>query len=113
MLKVKLSDDEHGDKAWKFNHKQVKLVADGDGDMHIVGFFKPLPEGLQAGRSYLLGDVVNVVYRSDKPHIEKDAQDYTHDFCEHGGEYPRLYYKDGFIFFRGGTYTITAAGVDG
>jgi hypothetical protein len=113
LLGVKLSDDEHGDKVWKFNAKQVKLVADGNGDMHIVGFYKTMPEGLQRGRSYLLGDVVNVCYEADKPHIQKDEQLYTHDFCESGGEYPRLYYKDGFIFFRGGTYTITPAGIDG
>ncbi len=113
QLGAKISTDERGDKMWMFSPERVKLVADGNGDMHIVGFYLSLPEGFSRGRSYFLGDVVCGTYKADKPHIEDGVQEYEHQFAEHGGEYPRLFYKDGFLLFRGGTYSITPDGIDG
>jgi hypothetical protein len=112
-LKFRVKEDEDGDKALKFNPARIKLVSDGNGDLHIVGFYKPLPEGLERGRSHFLGCVMCVVYEADKPHIETGEQHYEHFFCEYGGDFPRLFYKDGYLFFRGGTYSITKNGIEG
>jgi hypothetical protein len=112
-LKLKFYEDDDGDKLLKFDSERIKLAADGDGDLHIVGFYKPLPVGLESGRSYFLACVLGVVYKSDKPHIETGVQEYQHAFAEHGGDFPRLFYKDGYLFFRGGTYSITKNGIEG
>jgi hypothetical protein len=106
--------DDNKDDALEFKPGRVKLVSDEDGDLHLTGFYVPLPAGLQAGRSYYLGCVVNVVYRADKVHIEGDRKrrDYTHEFCEDFGDnYPSLYYRDGYLYFKGGAYTVTSAGI--
>jgi hypothetical protein len=107
-------DEQQGDPCITFSPKRVKLVSDAEGDLHIVGFYIPLPGDLRAGRSYYLGAVVNVVYSADKPHIEGDikSRQYTHEFCEdYGDDFPALYYRDGFLFLKGGSYTVTAAGL--
>ena len=112
-LKVKLTIEEAGEVVWKFNPERVKLVSDGRGKMHITGFYKPLPEELQTERAYFLGDVLRVTYKADKPHIEKGTFEYEHAFAEYWGQFPKLYFKDGFLFFRGGTYEILPNGIDG
>jgi hypothetical protein len=112
-LKLRASQDEDGDQILKFNPARIKLVSDGNGDMHITGFYKSLPEGMERGRSYFLGGVLAVVYKADKLHIETGEQEYEHFFAERGGELPRLFYKDGYLFFRGGTYSITRGGIAG
>ncbi len=111
-LDIEVSND-NCDKVLRLDSKRVKLAADGNGDLHIVGLCLSMPEGFARGRSHFLGNVVSVAYRTDKPHIEKGVLDYEHEFAEHGGDYPKLYYKDGYLFFRGGTYTITSAGIVG
>lgn len=102
-----LKQDELGDSVWSFESRAVKLVGDGNGDLHIAGFYKALPEALERGRSYFLGAVVRVDRRPERGALV------THSFAQHGGEYPKLYYRDGFLFFRGGTYSITGRGIEG
>jgi hypothetical protein len=113
-LGLPMSKDENGDDALAFKPGRVKLVSDSEGDLHLTGFYMPLPQGLSGGKSYYLGRVVNVVYKADKVHLEGDheAREYTHEFCEDFGEdYPALYYRDGYLYFRGGSYTVTQAGL--
>ena len=112
-LKLRVSADADGDQVLKFNPARIKLVSDGNGDMHVAGFYKPVPEGMESARSYFLGGVLAVVYRADKPHIENGEQNYEHFFAPRGGELPRLFYKGGYLFFRGGTYSVTKWGIDG
>jgi hypothetical protein len=102
-----LKQDEVGDTVWSFDWRAVKLVGDGNGDLHIAGFYRPLPETLERGRSYFLGAVVRLSARNAR------GADVPHPFAPHGGEYPKLYYRDGFLFFRGGTYSITGHGLEG
>ena len=107
-LNAKVKTDDHGDKAWPFNHKQVRLVADANGDLHIVGFFlKPTAE-LQPNKSYLIGNVLAVAYWVNGETVPRE-----HEFCEHGGDCPKLYFKDGYLLFRGGTYSVTPQGLVG
>lgn len=101
-----LSADVHGDRVWSFDGSLVKLVSDVHGDLHVAGFYRSLPDGLERGRSYFVGDVVSVTYTVNPARI-------PHAFAEHGGVYPRLFYRDGFLFFRGGTYSITNRGLEG
>lgn len=102
-----LKQDAVGDTAWAFDWRAVKLVGDGNGDLHIAGFYRPLPRTLQRGRSYFLGAVVRLTARNHR------GAEVPHPFAPHGGEYPKLYYRDGFLFFRGGTYSITGQGLEG
>ncbi len=116
LLNPELDGDENDNTVWEFDRTKVKLVADARGDMHIVGFYVPLPSKLRAGQRYFLGCVVSCCYFSDKPHLYKikTKLSFRHDFCEDGiGEYPSLHFKDGFLFFSGGTYSITPAGIEG
>ena len=106
-----LKQDQLGDRVWSFNPRAVKLVGDGNGDLHIAGFYRLLPDALQRGRTYPLGAVVRLVGRNDLG--KGEAVDVPHPFAPHGGEYPELHYRDGFLFFRGGTYSITARGIEG
>jgi hypothetical protein len=106
-LNLRVKSDDHGDKAWSFNPKQVRLVADANSDLHIVGFYLKSPDDFQVGRSYLIGRAVAVKYRTN------DGRNYEHEFSEHGGECPKLYFKDGYLLFRGGTYTVTTQGLLG
>ncbi len=105
--KETLKPDALGDRVWSFDWRAVKLVGDGNGDLHIAGFYRPLPDGLERGRTYFLGSVVRLVRRTT------NGAEIPHPFAPHGGEYPRLYYRDGFLFFRGGTYSITGKGIEG
>lgn len=107
-LNAKVTIDDHGDKAWSFNHKQVRLVADANGDLHIVGFFMKPSAELQSNVSHLIGSVVAVTYKVNGEPVPRE-----HEFCEHGGECPRLYFKDGYLLFRGGTYSVTPQGLIG
>ena len=102
-----LGGDVTGDRVWHFDARFVKLVGDGNGDLHIAGFYRPLPATLMRGRSYFVGDVVRLVAHNARGALV------PHRFAEHGGEYPKLYYRDGFLFFRGGTYSITGHGLEG
>jgi hypothetical protein len=107
-LNVRVKTDDHGDKAWTFNPKQSRLVADANGDLHLVGFYLKPPDEFQPGRSQLIGSVVAVTYR---PNGETEGRE--HEFCEHGGDCPKLYFKDGYLLFRGGTYSVTPQGLLG
>lgn len=112
-LGVPMTTDKHGNRILKFDPMRVKLVADGHGDMHIVGLYYSLPEGMRAERGYFLGDVLCVTYRADKPHIENGVLEYEHTFAERSGKRPQLFYKAGYLCFREGTYSITKLGIDG
>jgi hypothetical protein len=113
-LGVKLGTNKEGGKVWKFDPATTKLVADGSGDLHVVGFYVEPPAGIEAARSYLLGEASAVVYRASKGQGKKGAGDYSHDFTEgSGGDMPRLYFKDGFLLFRGGSYEVTEGGIVG
>jgi hypothetical protein len=105
--KETLKQDGLGDSAWSFDPRAVKLVGDRNGDLHIAGFYRPLPDALARGRSYFLGAVVRIDRRNHQGDL------LTHSFATHGGEYPKLHYRDGYLFFRGGTYSITGRGIEG
>jgi hypothetical protein len=107
-LNAKVKPDNHGDKAWAFNHKQVRLVADANGDLHIVGFFLKPTDELQPNKSYLIGNALAVTYQVNDEPVPRE-----HEFCEHGGDCPKLYFKDGYLLFRGGTYSVTTQGLLG
>jgi hypothetical protein len=106
-LNLRVTFDQYGDQKWRFNPKQVRLVADANGDLHIVGFFLKPPANFQLSRSRLIGRAVAVTYRTN------DGNNYEHEFCAHGGECPKLYFKDGYLLFRGGTYAVTQEGLLG
>lgn len=107
LLAIGGTSDGLGDRALSFNSRSVRLVGDGNGDLHITRFYQPLPEALERGRSYFLGAVVGLTRRDSLGDLV------PHLFAEHGGEYPKLHYKDGFLFFRGGTYSLTPRGLEG
>jgi hypothetical protein len=107
-LNATVKTDDHGDKAWAFNQKQVRLVADANGDLHIVGFFLKPTDELQPNKSYLIGNVLAVTYQVNGEPVPRE-----HEFCEHGGDCPKLYFKDGYLLFRGGTYSVTPQGLIG
>jgi hypothetical protein len=113
LLGLNLKTNDAGNLIWKFNPAKVKLAADGDCELHIVGFYRARPNDLQRGVSHKIGAVAAVTYKADKPHLHKGVKDYEHTFAEGGGEFPRLFYKDGYIFFRGGTYSLSADGIEG
>jgi hypothetical protein len=95
-----------GGPSWKFSPGRTKLVADSNGDLHIVGLYISPPEGIELVRSYFVGEVTSVAYTArDKT--------YGHKFAEQGGQCPRLFYKNGFLLFRGGTYGVTTQGIVG
>jgi hypothetical protein len=112
VLGLNLKTNDDGNLVWKFNPAKVKLAAGGDCELHIVGFYRARPADLQRGVSHKIGAVAAVTYRADKPHIQEGVKDYAHPFAEGGGEFPRLFFKDGYIFFRGGTYTLSEDGID-
>jgi hypothetical protein len=107
-------DNDSGDTVWKFDC-EVKLVADSNGDLHVAGYYRSLPEGVLSGRSYFLGHVVSLVYMRADAKVRGKSQGalVPHAFAQHGGEYPRLFYKDGFLLFRGGTYSVIGRGLEG
>ena len=107
-LNAKLRTDAHGDKAWAFNRKQVRLVADANGDLHIVGFYLKPTDELHPNKSYLIGSVLALTYQ-----VNDETRPREHEFCEHGGDCPKLYFKDGYLLFRGGTYSVTPQGLLG
>jgi hypothetical protein len=113
-------------QAMSFDERTTKLAADGDGNLYIVvragggrdGMFmdnneKPLwPQDWQEGRRYLIGEIAQVTYSADKPHIEEtdEVGNYFHDF---EAERPKLYFKDGFLLIVGGDYELTKDGIVG
>ena len=107
-LKVRVTTDGYGDKALTFNPKQSRLVADANGDLHLVGFYVTPPDEFQPGRSQLIGTVLAVTYR-----VNGETENREHEFSKHGGDCPRLYFKDGYLLFRGGTYAVTPEGLLG
>lgn len=107
-LKARVRIDEFGDKAWAFTPTRTRLVSDSAGDLHVVGFYVKPPDGFAPGRSVFVGQVVAVTYR-----IDGETKNRMHEFCEHGGDCPKLYFKDGYLLFRGGTYTMTPNGLIG
>ena len=113
LLGLKLRTNDDGDYIWKFNPAEVTLAADGDCELHIVGYYRKRPIELQRGVSHFLAEVAGVTYRAEKPHLHKGVNNYNHEYAEGGGEYPRLFYKDGYIFFRGGTYSLSEDGIEG
>lgn len=114
LLGLRVETNEHGEGVWQFDYRKVKLAADGDGNLHILGYYIPPPASLQSGRSYYVGEVVTVTYRADKNHLDPGVNNYVHEFAEMpSDEPPGLYYKGGFLYFRGGTYTITKWGIEG
>jgi hypothetical protein len=112
-LGVKLKTNDDGNLVWKFNPAKVKLAADFDCELHIVGYYRARPNDLRRGVSHKIGAVAAVTYKADKPHLHEGVKDYEHRFAEGGGEFPRLFYKEGYIFFRGGTYSLSAEGIEG
>ena len=85
------------------------LAADGRKKLHITGarFAKPNPPG-----EVDYGEILSVVYRADKPHIETGVFDYKHHFGEDGGRRPHLIVDaEGYPKIEGGDYKIDADGI--
>jgi len=84
----------------------ARLLADTGKNLHIAGVrYQPKASG-----DY--GLINEVVYRADKPHIEKGKFDYGHKFGEEGGSRPRYVIdQEGYPAIKGGSYGITADGI--
>jgi hypothetical protein len=95
-------------KRLRFNGR-ASLAADGRKKLHIVGakFARPNPPG-----EVDYGEILSVVYRADKPHIEAGTYDYKHHFGEDGGRKPHLVVdEEGYPIIEGGSYRITEDGI--
>ncbi len=91
-----------------FSPGEAMLVADPSGQhLHIVGNVRTDP-----GQDF--GEVECVTYNATKRHLDNKPTDYFHDFGEDGGKRPRLVSdEEGMLKFRGGAYSIEAAGITG
>jgi len=74
----------------------------------------PLPNGLEANKVHVYGEVRRFNYWARKPHLygeNSPEYEFTHKAGEEGGRRPVLVFHNGAIGFRGGDYKIQAEGV--
>lgn len=87
--------------------ERVFLAADGRGNLYVGGKQQPVEPNTSFGK--LLG----ISYVCKKTHIEPGKTiEYVHKFGDEGGKCPTLRSdKEGRFTIKGGTYTVTSAGI--
>jgi hypothetical protein len=87
--------------------ERVFLAADGRGNLYVGGKQQPVEPNTSFGK--LLG----LSYVTKKAHIEPGRTiEYVHKFGDEGGKCPTLRSdKEGRFIIKGGTYTVTSAGI--
>ncbi|MCX7997347.1 MAG: hypothetical protein RML33_11175 [Acidobacteriota bacterium] len=92
------------------NNEMPLLVADKDGNLHVVGGTYRMKE--LSGQ--VLGEVHKIAYITAKSHVGNgETYEYIHEFGEEGGRKPFLYItEEGLFKIIGGDYRISSAGIE-
>ncbi len=80
--------------------------------LHIgLSFPYAMPEGLEMGREYIYGDILSCAYKTRKPHLDTGKlNEYEHEFED---ELPQLFFVNGLLRLRFGSYRISKFGIEG
>jgi hypothetical protein len=80
-----------------------------------IGLKRPfaMPNGVKNGAAFNYGEVKEVDYNADKPHLYKTPVviRFYHQLGEEGGKRPQLILQNGVLALRGGDYTIAREGI--
>lgn len=97
----------------RFNPRDVRLTADSDGNLHIVGARFAPPRGLARGEVVAIGEIDAVYYITAKDHLYGHTPyEFVHKMGEEGGSKPILAIdRDGYPIILGGDYVIAAEGI--
>jgi hypothetical protein len=79
-----------------------RICADESERLHVAGYYDPLPSELEPNVSYNLGPILRINYRVTKQQPESTPLEFERPR-------PRLVYRNGYLYIRGGDYDLTSA----